>query len=610
MDFDDDSWIEHNEEQIKQLESLIRSSERKKRLSQYSQYGATSSRSHPKTNTDNYLSTVGSKRKSKSGRLPSSINAQRTNTWNSGMNGDIEVDAPNVLAVSAGKYVVGYNNNDNTNYNTNENSKSNSNSNSHSKSKSNKGFEETLIGSTEIITKADTKESQQGLLGISSTAVTVMNKSTSSNAIENENPTENEKEKDTTNLNTRESMNEYGLPQVQFDIKLDNNGVINEADESLHRQTIHDNDNDNEDGHGLTPQMMVQQTPSVYSNQNMLTQPNLGGVSQVTVHSNTKTELEKDKNKNKDSKDGKNGGKDGGKDGDKGKEHNSKKKSKPKRFVKMIGRWMKYTYYYKKCYAATITHFIDQVTDIAVIIEFYNLWQLELKNGSDYCPVINGRYLFIASICSLLLYRIVAAISIFRQTRQWHRILIQFFDLELFRALYVNYISRSDDPCNPQRWIQSLEAILEASPQALIQLFYLIKTRTIGSDASNVVYFSLGWSLWSIASKAISEDKIAFKEQFQKSSVKCKQLPSYFCLRKGYLTRWVFRIIDVLYRVSVLILIWLILGGFILICVVVIEFVVLAYFCRRTDELSTVTCNFFFFFFFSDILTHNTQTQH
>ena len=120
------------------------------------------------------------------------------------------------------------------------------------------------------------------------------------------------------------------------------------------------------------------------------------------------------------------------------------------------------------------------MTDVGVIIAFYLLYEKELnKQDSNYCETINPLSLLILSIISFWFYRILSGVAIYIQTRSKIRLLLQLFDLELFRALWINYTMNSHRPTNPQRWIQSLEGIFEAFPQALIQLFYITKTNTI-----------------------------------------------------------------------------------------------------------------------------------
>ena len=94
--------------------------------------------------------------------------------------------------------------------------------------------------------------------------------------------------------------------------------------------------------------------------------------------------------------------------------------------------------------------------------------------------------------------------------------------------------------------------------------------------------------MWSVASKAISEDKIAFKQEYQNSSVKFNEIPKYCCIRHGYIKRALFRLIDVIHRVCMLSLIWVILGGFNLFIIGGCELLVLVIFCRYTNELSCI----------------------
>ena len=140
---------------------------------------------------------------------------------------------------------------------------------------------------------------------------------------------------------------------------------------------------------------------------------------------------------------------------------NNTQTSLKKKFKKFGIKWLKSIKHFKSCYFVTINHTFDQVTDIAVILEFIQLYQFEQKYNNkisddfDYCPGVNPGILAACSIFALLLYRIVSAVSIYRVTNDWKRIFLQLLDLELFRAMYVNYAVNSTNPCNPQRWINT-----------------------------------------------------------------------------------------------------------------------------------------------------------
>ena len=277
---------------------------------------------------------------------------------------------------------------------------------------------------------------------------------------------------------------------------------------------------------------------------------------------------------------------------------NSGLKKEVQRFA---SKWYKSVNRYKSCYFVAANHIFDQVTDIAVAIEFMQLWEKERKynnkisNDFDYCPGVNTAFLAFSSVFALLLYRIVSAISIFYLTKDFRRIFLQFFDLELFRTMKVNYINDSNNPCNPQRWLQSLESFLESTPQALIQLYFVIKSNIHGSgrSVSNTVYISSFWSIWMIANRAVSEDRLAFKEEYQDASInswKPSRLARYCCIKKGYLARFFYRITDVFYRLCMLLLVWLFMGGFLLTVILFCESVAILYLCHRADELSHLLC--------------------
>ena len=145
---------------------------------------------------------------------------------------------------------------------------------------------------------------------------------------------------------------------------------------------------------------------------------------------------------------------------------------KPKKFV---GEWMKDAWNRKSCLFPLFTHLFDQMTDIGVIAKFYILYENENKHQTN-CQRFNPLFLFIASIFSFSFYRIVSAVLIYKQTKKWYRFWLQMFDLEIYRALRINYKLKINQPTNPQRWIQSLEAMLEAFPQTMIQLYFCIRT--------------------------------------------------------------------------------------------------------------------------------------
>ena len=261
----------------------------------------------------------------------------------------------------------------------------------------------------------------------------------------------------------------------------------------------------------------------------------------------------------------------------------------------------------RSCYFPFMTHIFDQSTDIGVIVEFYLLWQFEERyksnhDGGDPCPGINGFYIFLCSCVSLFAYRIISSILVGLRTKSFFRGFLQFWDLLLFHALYINYKTHSTQPSNPQKWLQMLEAVFESFPQSLIQLFFIIKTRSSGG-INSIVVVSLIFSILSLTNKVISDDSPAFEEEKGKTmTYKREVVVDYHGYEAGgeirrknetfvsfyYFVRIFYRVLDVLYRLSILVLIWVIMGGLALFIVGIAEFVVLIAASAFLHELSAL----------------------
>ena len=226
----------------------------------------------------------------------------------------------------------------------------------------------------------------------------------------------------------------------------------------------------------------------------------------------------------------------------------------------------------RSCYFPLITHVFDQATDIGVIVEFYQLWQSEIKYGNDICIDVNGLYLFVLSIGCLFLYRIVSSLLVLYRTKSIARGVLQFFDVLLFDTIYINYKHDSSEPSNPQKWLQFLEATFEAFPQSLIQLFFVFKT----SNYNDTVILSLIFSMFSLMNKIITDDKPAFTQEKGKYPNIKLSLKSFqkWTINKYYVIRVTFRIFDVLYRLLLLSLFWIFLGGFSLFVILFVEIIV------------------------------------
>eukprot|EP01083_Nonionella_stella_P273475 927671_1 len=193
-------------------------------------------------------------------------------------------------------------------------------------------------------------------------------------------------------------------------------------------------------------------------------------------------------------------------------------KFRKKSCIKKFKMWFMDIWKRRRCYVPLVTHIFDQITDYSVAIQFLLLAQSQYQHDWKDCQGLNIWYLFILTILSMAIYRIISSFLIYQFTKSITRIVIQLLDFELLRALYINYLCDNIEPCYPQRWLTTLEACLESSPQALIQMVYLTRTNTFGS--SYLVVISLLSSQWSIISKLASDDKVIVIERAKNTHFK------------------------------------------------------------------------------------------
>ena len=193
-----------------------------------------------------------------------------------------------------------------------------------------------------------------------------------------------------------------------------------------------------------------------------------------------------------------------------------------KSFFKKCKGWILDLKKRKSCDIPLIAHLFDQATDISVAIQFYELGTTKSADNWSACNGLNIWYLFILTIMSLIIYRVITGYLIYNYTnKSWTRLISQILDVELLRSLYINYLCGKSEPCDPQRWITAMEAVLESTPQSLIQLVYLVKTGAF--NANNILFLvSLLSSLWSIISKLISDDKAIIVDDAKNLNVKMK----------------------------------------------------------------------------------------
>ena len=123
--------------------------------------------------------------------------------------------------------------------------------------------------------------------------------------------------------------------------------------------------------------------------------------------------------------------------------------------TKLITTWMKLLWQKRNIYLQLIPHFLDQATDIGVIIEYYRLY----NEGDDIG--INTWYLLSISIAIIIIHKFISSLAIYRLTRTLRYIIYQLFDLSLIPCIWTNYEIDTNEQTNAQRYLQVLEATFQ-----------------------------------------------------------------------------------------------------------------------------------------------------
>eukprot|EP01084_Bolivina_argentea_P122265 216670_1 len=249
-----------------------------------------------------------------------------------------------------------------------------------------------------------------------------------------------------------------------------------------------------------------------------------------------------------------------------------------KRTKKFVIYWVKSLWTKKSIYFSIIPHLFDQATDLGVVYKYYEIW----KDPGQYENIhntVNIKAIFFASIGIIILSKIISCGAIFVLTRKCTNVLLQFFDLMMVKAIYLNYKLDTNEPGNAQRYLQILEATFESAPQITISVLFILKTINT-SNVDSIVLISTISSLWTLTSRVTSDDKTLLQKHWKSIEFDILQFPRICNVR--YLFRVIFwRFFEITSRVFLLCIFWIVVGGFALTIIMTFELlcaIILCYF--------------------------------
>lgn len=115
--------------------------------------------------------------------------------------------------------------------------------------------------------------------------------------------------------------------------------------------------------------------------------------------------------------------------------------------------WILYTIKLRSMYYAAILHIYDMASDVGVMVEWYQPAFGYLKND----PIndnIDMPLFFILSLAAFFAYKVVSTVLVWRNTHKCKTIIEQFFDVLIFRIIYINHTLERKEPGNLHRWLR------------------------------------------------------------------------------------------------------------------------------------------------------------
>merc|ERR1712228_395117 len=217
-------------------------------------------------------------------------------------------------------------------------------------------------------------------------------------------------------------------------------------------------------------------------------------------------------------------------------------------------------------YTSLAVHSFDVLTDILVIISWWNL-----EKGADAeVDNIDSRLMALCAIIVLLFHKFVSTIAFWIKEKNIYRCFLQLFDLLIFEEIYVSHKqivsqfqrvqnqSEAVDTSTSFKYIRSLEAVFESIPQSVLQMVFLLRTSGDYDDNPDLIiisYLSIFQSIVSMTNSIINNDNLYM------NAPKFKKHKQKFPPTIPFLKHAICRLSEVFYRIIILSLFWTVCGG-------------------------------------------------
>eukprot|EP01083_Nonionella_stella_P179494 637395_1 len=177
----------------------------------------------------------------------------------------------------------------------------------------------------------------------------------------------------------------------------------------------------------------------------------------------------------------------------------------------------------KEIYFVIIVHMFDTLTDFLIMLEWYEKGRYEL-NTDNHCSFPNINYIgcFVCGCVIILFYRFLSVYYVYTYYQQSKlkaivQSILQLFDGSVFYEVYQSHLHQSKT--DNLSYLSKLEKTFESCPQLILQLYVLMRELSQGFPISEMTVISILFSLVSLATKVIHDDKTMF---FKRANQKVK----------------------------------------------------------------------------------------
>ena len=246
--------------------------------------------------------------------------------------------------------------------------------------------------------------------------------------------------------------------------------------------------------------------------------------------------------------------------------------------------WLRVIWKLRSVYCALIVHLFDVLTDILVIIAWISYPDVSGDN-------IDPKVMAYSALGVLALHKIVSFIAFWAKEGNFLRCLLQVLDLLIFEEIYLthnniitqlkrnknknNYDTEKKDAIDTTatfKFVRNLEAIFESIPQSVLQLVFIIRTgwSTEGTGIGLVIpILSIVQSTISMTNSILNNDNVYMT--LSKWKKHKQRLPPTI----PFIKHAIFRLCEVIYRICLCALFWVVSGGLPFSILIGIEFIFL-----------------------------------